>query len=36
MGYNILHKKGHMCLYFKMHMYWIILMNVIDFDFERL
>jgi len=35
MGSNILHKKGNIFLFFEMHMYWILLMDV-DFDFERL
>jgi hypothetical protein len=34
-GSNVLHKKGHMCLYFLMHMCWILLTNVVDFDFEH-
>jgi hypothetical protein len=36
MGSNILHKKGHMCLYFPMHMYWILWTNVVSFNFEHL
>jgi hypothetical protein len=34
MGFNILHKKCHMCLYFLMHMYCILWTNVVNFDSE--
>jgi hypothetical protein len=33
MGFNILNKKGHMCWYFWVHMYWTLLKDV-DSNFE--